>query len=296
MITSEPWKEEAAVYRIAAHWSEACKNLLSTHRAARRAPRPPEAEVESTDTREPSYYEVALTNRQVLVAFVALLVCLLGAFLSGVWVGQGGQPEPVATALPPPPAEQPLEQLTFFNGREAGARTGEKSATPPPAPAPRAEAAPADPATEAMRRTLEAEMEANREAPATPPAEAGSRIARDPRPEAPAVAAVTPKPAAATPKPATAAPKPATATPKPASAAGEVWVQVYSSTNGERAREIVASLRKAKFPVVLAEVMKDGAALQRVRVGPFATRERADTAAAKLRREHRLDTWITDTP
>lgn len=153
-------------------------------------------------------------------------------------------------------------------------------------------------------------MEANREAPATPPAEAGSRIVRDPQPEAPAVAtatpkpatatpkpaAATPKPAAATPKPAAAAPKPATAAPKPASAAGEVWVQVYSSTNGERAREIVASLRKAKFPVVLAEVMKDGAALQRVRVGPFATRERADTAAAKLRREHRLDTWITDTP
>ena len=33
-----------------------------------------------TDSHEPSYYEIALTNRQVLVAFVVLLVCLLGAF------------------------------------------------------------------------------------------------------------------------------------------------------------------------------------------------------------------------
>ena len=38
---------------------------------------------------EPSYYEIALTNRQVLIAFVILLVCLVAAFLSGVWVGRG---------------------------------------------------------------------------------------------------------------------------------------------------------------------------------------------------------------
>ncbi len=244
--------------------------------------------MESTETREPSYYEVALTNRQVLVAFVALLVCLLGAFLSGVWVGQGGRPEPVATAPTPPPAEPPIEQLTFFNGREAGARTGEKSAAPPPAPEPRADPTPADPATEAMRRTLEAEMEAHREAPAPPAAEAGSRTTREPQPAVPA-----PAPAESV---TAAAPKPAATAPKPAPAAGEVWVQVYSSTNAARAREIVTSLRKAKFPVVLAEVAKDGATMQRVRVGPFATRERAETAATKLRREHRLDTWITDTP
>ncbi len=33
---------------------------------------------------EPSYYEIALTNRQVMVAFVVLLACVVAAFLSGV--------------------------------------------------------------------------------------------------------------------------------------------------------------------------------------------------------------------
>ena len=39
-------------------------------------------------THEPSYYEIALTNRQVVVAFVILLVCVVAAFLSGVWIGR----------------------------------------------------------------------------------------------------------------------------------------------------------------------------------------------------------------
>ena len=38
---------------------------------------------------ESSYYEIALTNRQVLTIFVVLLTCLVAAFLSGVWVGRG---------------------------------------------------------------------------------------------------------------------------------------------------------------------------------------------------------------
>ena len=34
------------------------------------------------DSQEPSYYEIALTNRQVLVFFVVLLLCVVGAFFS----------------------------------------------------------------------------------------------------------------------------------------------------------------------------------------------------------------------
>ena len=41
-----------------------------------------------SQSHEPSYYEIALTNRQVLVVFVVLLVCIVAAFFSGVWVGQ----------------------------------------------------------------------------------------------------------------------------------------------------------------------------------------------------------------
>lgn len=48
------------------------------------------------EKRETSYYEVALTNRQVVGAFVILLIGLLVSFLAGVWVGRG---EEAATGL-----------------------------------------------------------------------------------------------------------------------------------------------------------------------------------------------------
>lgn len=250
--------------------------------------------MESTETREPSYYEVALTNRQVLVAFVVLLTCLLGAFLSGVWVGRGGVPAsstPVQASRPV--AAEPVEQLTFFSGHEPGERTGARPAPAAAAPSsakPEPVAAAEDPAAEQMRRTLEAEMAANRQvAPASPPAAA---------PEAPTAA---PAPAAGTRTtrgPAATAPVPTKPAERPARAAraGSLWVQVYSSSNGDRAREIVAQLESAKFAVVLAELERAGGVNYRVRVGPFDARPKAEAAATRLRREQKLDTWITDTP
>ena len=69
---------------------------------------------------EPSYYEIALTNRQVVVAFVILLACLMGTFFAGVWVGGGDAPQAAAEV---PAAgeqavadEQPIEELDFFGG------------------------------------------------------------------------------------------------------------------------------------------------------------------------------------
>lgn len=247
--------------------------------------------MESTETREPSYYEVALTNRQVLVAFVVLLTCLLGAFLSGVWVGRGGAPQPSApTQAARPAGAEPVEQLTFFSGREPGERTTTRPAraTPPPAePAARpAVAEPVeDPATEQMRKTLEAEMAANREVRAESPV---AEAAPAPATETPAAGTRRTREGATAPKP--------VARPERAARTGSLWVQVYSSSNGERAREIVAQLERAKFPVVLAELERAGGTNYRVRVGPFAARPEAESAATRLRREQKLDTWITDSP
>ena len=81
-----------------------------------------------------------------------------------------------------------------------------------------------------------------------------------------------------------------------AEADGTVWIQVYSSTNGVRAREIAARLRKAGYKVALADFDKDGQTQTRVRVGPYPSRDKADPVAARLRREQRLDTWVTDSP
>ena len=264
--------------------------------------------MDTTETREPSYYEVALTNRQVLVAFVVLLTCLLVAFLSGVWVGRGAEPmRAAAPAVAPAPASrEPIEQLSFFSGKEPGARSPAKPIEPAPAPAaPPAPAAASaeDEAAESMRRTLEAEMAAHRErapetAPATAPAPAGPAAAAAPTPATPGERTTRPAPApapAAAPAPAPAAPRAAAPAPA-ASATAKVWIQVYSSTNGARAREIVAQLKQAGFTAVLGELPKDGQISYRVRVGPYDDRERAERAAQRLRREHRLDTWVTDAP
>ncbi len=249
--------------------------------------------MESSESHEPSYYEVALTNRQVLIAFVALLVCLVVAFLSGVWIGRGDlsrQAEIPAASEPAPGSEPPLEQLSFFNGRDAGSR----APAPSPTTLPPAKTAPAAAATagvvptredpsggETMRQNLEATIAANRA-----PAPAGTRQSVGDTPPAPVAG-----PAAKAATPASAPAKPT-----PAVAVGKLFVQVYSSTNGGRAKEIVAQLQRAGFVVQLAESSKAGATQFRVRVGPYENRAKADAAAARLRREFRLDTWITDTP
>jgi len=219
--------------------------------------------VEPSESREPSYYEVALTNRQVLIAFVALLTCLVAAFFSGVWIGRGDPAAPRAASLEAratPSPEPQLDQLSFFSGREAGARAGGTPELPPtqtPQPTRQPVAVPVP--TAAATRP-----------PSTPTAAPTATPTRVP----------TPAPTRA------AAP----------AAQGTVFVQVYSSTNGARAREIAGELRKAGFPVVLAEAPAGGGTTYRVRVGPYPSRDQAEQAASKLRKQHRLDTWVTEAP
>jgi DedD protein len=214
-------------------------------------------------------------------------------------------------AVAPAPAE-PIEKLTFFAAKQPVTTGGAKAAAPAedgkapkaarkPAAEPKA-APPEDAATETMRRTLQAEMDAHRE-PASAPVES-------PAPDATAPATATPvpgtrsrrtPPAAASSPAAPAEAKASTAAEtKPAAseakADGIVWIQVYSSTNGVHAREIAARLRKAGYKVALADFEKDGQTQTRVRVGPYPSRDKADPVAARLRREQRLDTWVTDSP
>ncbi len=221
--------------------------------------------MESSESREPSYYEVALTNRQVLIAFVALLVCLAAAFFSGVWIGQGAPGERGAStvearATPAPDPE--IDQLSFFSGREAGARASATPALPP-------------------TQTPE-------------PTRAPAIVV--PVPAATPTSTPAPAPTAAPTAAPTRAPTPAPTRAAVAEAPSAVFVQVYSSSNGARAREIAAELRKAGFPVVLAEALAGGGTTFRVRVGPYPSRDQAEQAAVKLRRQHRLDTWVTEAP
>lgn len=208
---------------------------------------------------EPSYYEIALTNRQVLIAFAILLVCLVAAFLSGVWVGRGD-------AAPPPPrvaeeapaeagADEP-EPLSFFSrDRPADDGAGDEAGEAPGGGATLAE----------------------------DPVEGGGGNAAGA-----GAAAPSPPPAAEPPRPA-----PAASAPAETSGDGGFVIQVFSSRDREQAQSIVDKLVAGGRDAYLSPVEMDGQTMYRVRIGPFADREGAGKAADEVRHRFRLDTWIT---
>jgi DedD protein len=221
---------------------------------------------------EPSYYEIALTNRQVLVAFVILLVCVLAAFFAGVWVGRGSPAAAAdapqqAAAEPTPSAEQP-EELAFFNegGENAGAGGGRPNLR--------------DLAENPRQGTTLAEdlgvEDAPRPGASPPPAAPGG----EPEAERPGPGAA---PSAAQPA--------GTATVQPAPP-GALFIQVFSSRDELQARRLETRLRAAGFKAFLSPAGDK----YRVRIGPFAARPDAEATAVKVRRDFRVDTWITAAP
>ncbi|HEV3457173.1 MAG TPA: SPOR domain-containing protein [Thermoanaerobaculia bacterium] len=383
---------------------------------------------------EPSYYEIALTNRQVVVAFVILLTCVVAAFFSGVWIGRestaraqerlallarshGGDPADGANGAAGADKEKPegqaLQEFKFFAdprhrpaaaakgahdaggagsasgaGRASGAdaardasgagdaggargKPAGTAAASEPAPASMAGAAgkgaPAQPAppTPATRSTLAEDLgrrtgspagSAAASVPAAPKAAAsavrnergGSRknerspaadatdaapagegeplpaasaapasAARNSRAARPSGADTTDRargsasagagsePASATggKKPAiTWSPAAASPAASPAAAPagsteigtpGEVVIQVFSTADKEQADKVRDGLVDAGFTAFLAPIAKGGQTMYRVRIGPFPSRSAAEAVAEKVRKERKLDTWIT---
>jgi len=348
---------------------------------------------------EPSYYEIALTNRQVVVAFVILLTCVVAAFFSGVWIGRESAARAqerlalLARANPVDGANaaadkgkqegQALQEFKFFADSrrhpEAGAKAG-KSAAETAGAKGTAEAAVAAPANAAAaargdaasgsggpsgRSTLADDLghraggsAAGSTAAAAPGVAAGTaassssaaakRARRDgaaspgsgraaqasPAPadteaagEGEALPAVPqPTPAsraargtrgnassdtgAATAGTGTAAAdgaKPsiswsaaggesgagAGAQSSGVAAAGDVVIQVFSTADKEQADKVRGGLVHAGFTAFLSPIAKGGQTMYRVRIGPFPSRTAAEPVAEKVRKERKLDTWIT---
>jgi cell division protein FtsN len=227
-----------------------------------------------SDQYEPSYYEIALTGRQVLVAFVVLLVCLVAAFFSGVWIGSGGgdsEERPPEVAREEASDGEPLQELSFFEEepmdrpRDLGevAREPRRDTTLlEDVDGPRADRA------ERARREREAEART-----AEPPDET------DPTP-----------PPAPEPRP---APQPAPATPSSPATTGDLVIQVFVSGEEPAARDMLARVTGKGFRAFLSPVTDGGRTLYRVRVGPFERRSDAEATAARLKSELGLETWIT---
>jgi cell division septation protein DedD len=331
---------------------------------------------------EPSYYEIALTNRQVVVAFIVLLVCLVAAFFSGVWIGRESSTRTLlqlARATPPAssaavnplsganaegtagtpgnadrPDGQALQEFKFFNESRKKPGKGAEPAKPPAASLPSAAGTAAAPERLVMPPAAALpERTGARQKPSAPePAGQRPANAREPaaRQAAPApMAPMTPKPAGAGAAPSSppteiegegepltaaagspvragkpsdagnagspassaetagspaAANPPATAAassrpaPAPRAAAGAeggtgVVIQVFSSADKAQAERIRERLVKAGQPAYLSPIDKAGQTMYRVRIGPFPSREKAEKVADQVRREQKLDTWIT---
>ena len=112
-----------------------------------------------------------------------------------------------------------------------------------------------------------------------PPTEAQKQIA-EAKPAAAAPAIPAPAAPEATPQAPTAS---AESGPDSAKASGPFVVQVAAFSDRYGARSLVAKLKKVGFPAFIETVTTDKGTLHRVRVGPYPSREVADTARAKLK-------------
>lgn len=269
-----------------------------------------------SEPHEPSYYEIALTNRQVIVAFAILLTCVLAAFVSGVWVGRESTARATQEAMvrntPPAQEGKSLEELDFFDprgkkgkdGGKAGKRQeaaatsggtlledvgGKKAAarTPPPAPAAPVQEEPA-PSAQA-RETAPA--------PTTLPDPAqerrNRRKARNAAAEEAAAAPPAPAPAAPVPAPAKAS-KAARNAATPAIPKGAYVIQVFSSPDQAQAERIRGRLVGGGQKAYLSPIDRGGRTMYRVRIGPFKSRGDAQVVADKVRKGYKLDTWVTE--
>jgi len=252
-----------------------------------------------SNSHEPSYYEIALTNRQVIVAFVLLLLCMVAAFFSGVWIGRESgvrsATEQMVRNAPPPEEEkkegQNLEEFEFFDSAQKGkAKPAETkpAETKPAAPAPEPAAAetPSQAGTDA---TLAEDFGAeDTEAGAGPKPSAAAAL---PPKKAPTP---VPTPAAAKPAPTPRPPKKPEPSAEPARTAGQVVIQVFSSPEKEQAVRIRDRLVAGGHKAYLSPVEVSGRTMYRVRIGPFSSRDKAQQAAEQVRKGFKLDTWVTE--
>jgi len=276
-----------------------------------------------------SYYEIALTHREVLVAFVAILACVLGAFLGGVWLGRRGADELLAQerlAGDAVEAEEvgqngediaELEEFRFFSGEEEGAPSQDEGLSKPDlsklldepdkettlaedvgsTPRPRGAKSEAErrAAQERRRRRQERQDTAQpseKQVPGQEPSRQEPSRQEPSREQHSASTPPPPPPASAPPPPTTTAAIPPPSAPPAAPQEGFV-IQVFSTHDQPQARKVLNQLQGGGFLAFMSPVEVDGATMYRVRIGPFEDKAQAETSAAQVRQKFKLDTWVT---
>lgn len=293
----------------------------------------PQDKPQDKTRREKSYYEVALSSSQVVVALAGLIGCLFLAFAGGVWLGRGGSSAKAAagTAAATPvtaTATPPSESLT--NVPTMNLFSEDESASDAQPAGPDATTATASPAVEGAAETdlparldvappLESDDVPPQVAVASPPdsepvgdgaprfhrrqkvADEASRLEAEFERERAELAPPESNPAS---PPAAASPATPPATPatsggpkaeaKKPSAGAPFVVQVLSTKDQVRARRVLGLLQESGYPATLSTVSAAGATAYRIRVGPYRDRPGAEKAAADMKLKFQLETWITN--
>lgn len=240
------------------------------------------------DLNEPSYYEVALTNRQVLMAFIVILSAVLGSFLCGVWVGKGGTDSLHAQEMAGPDGAaqaseegDDLESFRFFTDEEKGEERVKKPDLSRLMDEPDKETTLAEDVGSQRGRNPRRAEERQR-----PAAGAGSTPPKEAAPPPPA----PPPPAAASPPPPPVSPPAA----KPAAEEqGEFIVQVFSTHDEAQARKVRSQVEGEGYTAFISPVDQPEGKFYRVRIGPFAEKARAERAARGIKKKFKLETWVT---
>lgn len=253
-------------------------------------------------SREPSYYEIALTQRQVVIAFVILLACLVVAFFSGVWVGSGAR-------LPRASAEMARTDGSRTDVSETGGEEAPPSGSEPAPPPGRVgtsstpagaesgaeRSAAQDDEPESLRFFSEAQGDDEQApsaggAPESPPAATSRRSARRPlnAPDDPRTRSMADTPVRPLPEP----PEPVDPRATQPPGEGGPVIQVFSSHDQSQAQEVLDRLLRAGLDAYLSPAEVNRVIYYRVRLGPFRDREQAEAVAKQLREDYKLETWI----
>ena len=231
------------------------------------------------------YYEIQLSNKQLVFYFLAGATGLILSFLAGVMVGRGvdsgathealaaakpAQEERVVAEEPAKPSPPAAEELTYAQRLDAEKsddtleKPGKTTAKPADKPSPKPSAEKSADKTPDKPKTADKE-------PEKPPAK--------PTPATKATASAKP----------TASPKPAVAAAtKPA--AGTFTIQVGAFKDKETAESVVGRLKKKGFSAFVVPPEGDG--LFNVRVGSYPARADAERIQAKLRDEEKFKPFI----
>ena len=253
------------------------------------------------------FYEIQLTNKQLVFYFMAGATGLILSFLAGVAVGRGvdGGTEPAPTRVAeervvaeeaprPAPSAEDLTYAQRLEGEKADDTlerpAGETSGTSPrvvPRPlageSPRAAAS----SPEAARPTPTPRPAATVAAPTPRP------VATPRPPPSPRTAAATPR-ASASPRVVVATPLPLTsvpatsATPNPAGG-GNFTIQVGAFKDRASAESVVTRLKGKGFAAYVTSSQGD---LFNVRVGNFAARAEAERVQGRLRDDEKFQPFI----